>query len=266
MQWSKLKNVIIAVLLVMNLSLLFLVLGEAVAEDGLELEARAMALDFLTERGITVEESKIPREMTLLPQQLIWDRGEELQWANALLGEVKEESLGGEIVRYYNDSGEVRFHGNGEFYGSFVADLWADKSPHEQAEYVMETLGYQGVLWKEEGGTLSYLQTAFQGIFWGCETSFIFSDGSLMEISQGKRLEGTYVQGEKEDSSIATALVQFYHGLGETICSKIYQVEPCYLVTTPLSSSAVLTPCWYFFTDSGDYILEPVAGVLEQVK
>lgn len=269
MLWSKLKNVILAVLLLANAFLLILVWGEAMAEDGLELEGRTTALAFLAERGIVAQEGNIPRELGLSSQQVIWDREQELAYAQALLGEVAQEFLGGEIVRYYNGQGELRFHGNGEFYGSFAPGFFQDReeSREEQANFVMKTLGYQGRLWEETEDSLSFVQEMEGVLLLGCASTFLFEDGFLVEISQGKRLEGEFVVVEEQSLLIATALMQFYHGMVamEADCSEIYDIEPCYLVSTPLTSAGTLTPSWFFQTDVGLYVLDSNTGLLLEI-
>lgn len=273
MLWSKLKNLILAVLLLTNLFLLGLVLSEAVEEDSLELEALSNAIAFLEQRNIQLPTGDLPRELGILPQQLLWSRSEEPSYGEALLGSVEEESLGGEIVRYYNPQGELRFHDNGEFYGSFSAGFlpMGEKNLQDQGEDLMNTLGYQGIFLESSPnvadgtGNITFLQTLDQIPLLDCETTLRYEDGFLREITQGKRLEGEFSPRGEERYLLSTALMQFYQGLLalELTCEEILNISPCYLVSTPLSSPAQLTPAWYFSTSEGDFVLDATTGILE---
>ena len=101
MPWSKLKNVILAILAVTNLALLALVGGQAIQGSRLLSQAREDAIQFLWNRGVEVEEGIIPQSMELLPQTVDRDLAGEEMAASALLGApVAAESRGGEVYRY----------------------------------------------------------------------------------------------------------------------------------------------------------------------
>lgn len=269
MLWSKLKNVIIALLLLTNLFLLALVLSERVVGDNQELQARQTAITFLQERGILISESVVPREFELESQQMIWDRSGERGYGEALLGTVAEESLGGEIVRYYNGQGELRFHGNGEFYGNFVAEAFpcALENQGSYGAELLKTLGISVQLVEEDLSSqiFIYVQELAGVPLLGCEVILRFEGDYLAEIVQGKRLAGTFQLREEDTLSVATALMQFYQGLqqwGED-CGEILEIRASYIVTTALSSPAYLTPAWNLVTEEGEYFLNGTTGVLE---
>ncbi len=273
MLWSKVKNVILVVLALTNVFLLLLVLGEAVEEGSLETEALENARLFLQGHGITVESSELPRELGIFSGQILWSRENEGEYGENLLGELTEESLGGEIVRYYNENGELRFHGNGEFYGSFTQDYLplSDKKLQEQGEELLKLLGYEGILLHADEilttgkGEMTFLQT-YEGVpLLDCETTFRYENYALVEITQGKRMEGEYLLWQEEYYPLPTALMQFYQGLLllELDCKNILSIDPCYLVSTPLSAPALLSPAWLFSTDQGDFVLDATTGLLE---
>lgn len=118
MEWSRIKTIILIILAVTNVSLLgFLVQREFQVQNARQ-EARQNSIQFLKNNGVTVEDETVPEEMTLLPQTVEWDRGQEREAAAVLLGgEVQEQAWSDEIYRYYNETGSIQFHRDGTFQG-----------------------------------------------------------------------------------------------------------------------------------------------------
>ncbi len=272
MLWSKLKNVILAVLLLTNLFLIALVLSETVVGESQELEARATAIAFLAERGIWAEDGVFPRSFTLESQQMDWDRGSEGDLVADFFGAVDVEHLGGEVVRYYNEHGQFWFHGNGEFYGYLTDPVFTveDMSLAEHGKGKLEALGLAVVFLgeTEEFGRsyLHYVQVLEGVPLLGCEIVLGYENGILWEIYQGKRIVGEFEVREEETMTVATALMQFYQALlkmgGD--CGEIFQIEESYLVTTAVSSTVQLTPVWWIRAEGGEYYLNVVTGQLEE--
>lgn len=274
MELPKLKNLILAVLLFTNLFLLVLVVSQETIEDQQSERAKILALEFLAERGIAISQDLIPPNYdTINPKKLSWDRSKEAQQAAAVLGSVEEESLGGEIIRYHNSQGELRFHGNGEFFGTFYQGFSLDGESYEtHGAKLLNSLGFTGKLLSEvtEGTTtvLTFLQEYESFSLWGCEAQLIYEDSELQSIAYGKRLAGSYQNSGEETLTLATVLVQFYHELHQLgdVCSEVVALESGYLVNTPLSGSAVLSPVWKLTTDTGQYYLNLVSGKLERIS
>ena len=65
MPWSKLKNIILMILLVTNLCLLVLVGGQELQNSRLKSRAREDTIQLIRGRGVQVEENLIPQSMTL---------------------------------------------------------------------------------------------------------------------------------------------------------------------------------------------------------
>lgn len=136
MEWSRIKTIILIILAVTNVSLLgFLVQREFQVQNARQ-EARQNSIQFLKNNGVTVEDETVPEEMTLLPQTVEWDRGQEREAAAVLLGgEVQEQAWSDEIYRYYNETGSIQFHRDGTFQGSLWRALsdWRSRTPPHTA-------------------------------------------------------------------------------------------------------------------------------------
>ena len=121
MEWSRIKTIILIILAVTNLSLLAFLFQRELQSQSAQREARQNAVLFLQKSGVTVEDSDIPEEMSLLPQTVEWDREQERTAASTLLGGgVQEQVWSDEIYRYYNETGNLQFHRDGTFQGQFV--------------------------------------------------------------------------------------------------------------------------------------------------
>ena len=147
MEWSRIKTIILIILAVTNVSLLgFLVQREFQVQNARQ-EARQNSIQFLKNNGVTVEDETVPEEMTLLPQTVKWDRGQEREAAAVLLGgEVQEQAWSDEIYRYYNETGSIQFHRDGTFQGEFVEGAFRLEE-QDAAAYslqILEILGIQG--------------------------------------------------------------------------------------------------------------------------
>lgn len=274
MLWYKMKNVILFLLLITNLFLAALVLSQEAQVEGAEQNARHLALSFLDDHNISLPDSLLPHTISLPSQEMTWNRNAEKSYAQSLLGTHDEESLGGDILRYHSPQGELRFHDNGEFYATFQDNTYQTTQGNEEslAEEILSLLDFQGSLLerKHENTSLSltYQQELDTVPLLGCTVTLLFDHATLREISQGKRLQGTFTPTPQEHVSIPSALIYFYNGttqLGDT-SSSITNIQESYLVTTPLSSSATLTAGWLIETDTNSYHLNTQNGTLTRLS
>ncbi len=264
MLWSKLKNVILAVLLLTNLFLLALVLSERVVGDSQELEARAMAIAFLEGQGMLVEEEKVPKVMDLAIQQLEWNREQEQWLVENIVGLVKKETVG-EVVEYTNEKGTFRFYGNGDFHGLFHSQEF-HQGELELAEHggkILTELGIEHQYLGEEaqgaGTKVVYVQLLEGVPLLDWEIHLYYEEGVLQSIPQGRRVLGALTEREERGISVATALMQFYYHFGN-LCQEVREVSLCYQVSMPMSGSWLVIPVWKFETDTGEYYVNGLSG------
>ena len=116
MPWTKLKNIILLILVLTNLFLLALVVSQSLQNRRQNSQTREHTGLFLAERGVEVSADSIPQSIELLPQTAERNQEKEQQTAALLLkGEVEKEARGGEIYRYSNSQGWVQYHSDGSF-------------------------------------------------------------------------------------------------------------------------------------------------------
>jgi len=275
MAWPKIKNIIILILLGANLGLLaFTVSRHVQGQQRLE-QARSEAILFLQEQGIQVEESQIPKTMTLVPMQVSRDAQRESELAEALLeGEVSVDSRGAEVYRYYNSRGSVQFHSNGEFSAQFSPGAFplGEQMLEEHGTQILERLGIEGeaIHRLESNQQQSVLfQEYWKGIpLLNCQATLNYQNGCLVSITGGRRLAGKPTQNSaSQPITVATALMRFYTGMSEPgdVFTRISEITQGYVMTSTISDPMPLIPVWYITTDVGTFQMDILTGSSSRV-
>ena len=121
MEWRKLKNIILLILLALNAALAVLIGGPALIDQYREQQGEQEAMRFLARKGIEFDTVQLPDPENLPPRTVLRDMEEESRIAGILLGEdAVRESRGGEVYRYTSPLGVVQFHSDGAFWAQFV--------------------------------------------------------------------------------------------------------------------------------------------------
>ena len=92
MEWSKIKNIVILILLFVNAALLALVILRENRQSQFEAETWSGAVAALERGGITFAAEEPPRPMARPPLSVTRDRTGERPAAEALLGPLSEEA------------------------------------------------------------------------------------------------------------------------------------------------------------------------------
>lgn len=271
MEWSKMKNIILLILLCTNAALLAIVLNQSFQERQAKEQARADAILFLQQGGIQVENSAVPQSTDLVLQKAERDQSGEKRLAAALLGDsVSVQDRGGGVYLYRSAAGSIQFHSDGSFQAALEPSAFplGDQTPEEHARQLMSQLGFTAqVLAAEDVGGVQVvqLQQLWQGVpVFNLQVTLNYTDQGLSAIASGRRLFGT---PEEETAAVltpASALVRFSTGLNALgdVCSRIDSIVPGYTCSVSLTEGMVLTPVWYITTDTGGYQLDLVTGSL----
>ena len=92
MEWSKIKNIVLLILVCVNAFLLALVLLQQHKTAQFQEEASAGAVSALANSGIAFHLERVPRDMELAGLNFTQDRSGEQAAAEALLGRVTEQA------------------------------------------------------------------------------------------------------------------------------------------------------------------------------
>lgn len=271
MPWTKLKNIILLILVLANLFLLTMVASQELQARRAREQTWQGTVDFLARQGVRVDEAILPRTVDLPPQTASRDLEGEREAAQALLGgEVAVEALGGEVYRYSNENGSLQFHS----YGAFSAHLEPEAFPlggdrEGAALAALAAIGFQGELLEEGEHFLVFRQTWEGAPLFNQEVTVTCSEAGLTALENGHRLVGQPREApSRRTISISTALVSFLNGvsaLGD-VCSRMDAIQPGYAVTPALSGSMTLTPVWRVTTDTGAYQLDTVTGQVARLE
>ena len=271
MPWTKLKNMILLILVLTNLCLLGLVVGQSLQDSRQHRQTRENTIRFLSDRGVTVDESVIPDSIDLTAQSVERDLEEEKAVAQRLLqGEVETEARGGEVYRYYNSSGSVQFHSDGTFLAQLEPGVYPVGEDREEAcAAALEAAGFEGALVEETEEGLVFRKLWDQVPLFGQNVTVVCDQDSVSEIfGEHRLLSRPKADPTRHTISVPTALVRFLNGvsaLGD-VCNRIDRIEPGYLCSASLSGSMTLTPVWQVTTDVGIYQLDATTGTVKRAE
>ena len=135
MEWSKIKNIVLLILVCVNAFLLALVLLQQHKTARFQEEASAGAVSALANSGIAFHLERVPRDMELAGLNFTQDRSGEQAAAEALLGRVTEQAESTTMrTLYAGANGSAEFFMSGEFSVALDAGVYqADPDELERA-------------------------------------------------------------------------------------------------------------------------------------
>ena len=274
MEWRRLKNVIILILLLLNGFLLVLAWGrwrEAAQYDRAALEN---TVEVLAGRGIEVDPGGLSSAGDLPPLNLERDPEAEQKLVRALLDEaVEADNRGGGLYLYQGALGEVSVRAGGELFAALAdSPVWDAGSPENHAAALLNKMGMAGKLLdgSVQGGrtVVRFRQLWNQVPVFSCEVEFVYENGRLRTI-QGTLLTAGQVSEEAGGIlSLPTALMRFLDGVTATgdVCSAIQSMETGYRVASQsLSGGVRLTAVWLVSSNTADYYLDGATGALTRL-
>ncbi len=271
MEWSKLKNIILLILLATNVFLLLLVGSQEWNAAQNQSNARADAILVLEKNGIVMDKEALPKDLTLPLFSVARDPEMEIESLTPLLGAVAPPPEDGSL--YTGEKGTADLRGRGEFFIELSADAYpagADLQAH--ATKMLALMDVEAQAFLEVEGSLntrevSLAQTVDGIPILSCVVKATYLDGSLSRLD-GARLPGSPTPtGSTRELSAVTGLLRFLELLNDTgdVCSTVTVMAPAYQMTSGLADPATLTPVWYFETDSGAYVLDVNTSELKRI-
>lgn len=274
MEWRKLKDIIILILLLVNGFLLVLVGARWGESQRYERSALDGVVQVLENNGIQMERDAAAPADALIPLTIERDLDRESKLARALLGDgVEEDNRGGGLYLYRSGLGEVSIRPGGELSAQLAPDdWWRSEKPEALAISLLQDMGldFQPAGTDEQGGRTSVrFRQLWDGVpLFSCEVEFVFEDGFLRAIQGTLLAAGQPGTEEGQVLDLPTALLRFLDGVTATgdVCTAIRAMEPGYRASsTPLSGGVRLTAAWLVSTDTADYYLDGATGVLSRV-
>ena len=275
MEWRKLKNIMILILLVVNGFLLVLVWSRR--DESVRYQRRALerTARVLNKKGIDVHlDAAAPADgLTALTLERDLDR--ERQMAQGLLGrDVQADNRGGGLYLYHGGGGELTVRAGGELSAELNGgERWKTDHPERHAAGLLRDMGLEAEeleAAREGGRTRVRFRQIWNGTaVFSCEVEFVYEDGVLSAIHGTLIAAGPGTAEAGQPLNLPTALMRFSEEIAAAgdVCTVIHSMEPGYRGTAQsLSGGARLAPVWLVTTDTARYYLDCAAGGLTRVE
>ena len=266
MSGSKIKNLTIAALLLLNTFFLIMIIIDRAADAREERQAIEDVCSILRSNGLHITPGNINAGGNLRTMRTVRVSEAEAAIAEAFLGEFTMTDQG-VIYLYENEE-----RGTAEFAGDFEIRLNAGVITGSEGALraVLDLLRDMGIETSEPviSGPPGFETITAVCMYGGAEifnvsVEFAFFDGYLETVS-GRYVTGIEVaEDSSRISSVATALLDFLAAVlsGENESTRIYNIVAGYQhrVVGP-SGEGVLSPAWLVITDTGRYIVDDATG------
>ena len=263
MVWSKVKNIAILILVMLNLCLLLLIVGQRLQSVRYEEETLRQTVEALELNGITVEENALPEEMELPALTVTKDGEKEKATAKLLLGDNLISTNSGGMSIYSAVSGNLSFYGGGAVVGELSLD-WRELTAEADSPTSALLKGLEIEPWSLTPGTNEMKVIPMVGgapVFNGTLT-FRYEGDVLVGIEG--RMPGLCTPDPEQVTAITvpTALISLLEHIVEsgTVCRSVRSMVPGYYVTSSGTDSARMTPCWRVQTDSVAFYVDALDG------
>lgn len=273
MEWHRVKNILLAILVIVNGMLLLLVWNQRTETLRYEQSALDGARQVLAENGIGLSAEAVQGRKSHQPGSAERDVQLEAELAAVLLGETaRGENRGGGLYTYSTQLGELSFRPGG-ILAAKLADVpfWETADPESHAAALMGNLSVECYRVRSNlvsgSGTILYVQLLEDAPVFSCQVVLTYEEGRLRSIS-GTLLAMTEPELENGTLlSLPTVLMRFLDDVLDSgdVCSAILEVEPGYLVTQSFSNAIQLRPTWYISTNTADYYVDGITGVVTRI-
>lgn len=262
MKTSRLKNIVIAILALVNVFLLALLAARASQERAVRRRTEEELVRLYADAGVELPAALIPRETPRLAAvDLARDQNAEASLAETILGACAAEDVGGGIYRYRGETGDCLFRAS----GSLEASLERRVSNRESfCESLFAANGYAAEfsdVQSDGTGTVSAVRMLPSGTVFNARLLLRFYRGSLIAV------EGSFVPAAEppeggEGLDGVTALVRcldYSRGSGE-VFTAVTDVRAGYLLQSTASAAQRLIPAWCVSTDVNRYYVNMTSG------
>ncbi len=271
MEWHRVKNIVIVILLLINGFLLVLVgtrKSEALRYEQSALEGAILVLQ---DNGISLTEDVIADRTGRDPGTVERSLALEGQLASALLGEsVEGVNRGGGLYIYTAQGGQISFRSGGEL-SSVLEDhpRWHADDPEAHAAGLAGALGLELRLEDSEismgSGAVEYRQLMDGAPLFSCGITFAYEDSRLVKVS------GTLLPAEEAGLesgqllSLPTVLMNLLDEVlsSGSVSSAILAVEPGWLPKQSFNDAVELEPVWHITTNTTDYYVDGLTGEVD---
>lgn len=267
MKTSRLKNIVIAILLLVNIFLFVLLLGRQNQQQAAYARSVEQLSVLLSDNGIDFDISLLPQETSFPGAELSRSNDAESSFAERLLGKTDARSVGGGIYIYENGSDSCQFRSNGTVEATLNCYV---SNPLAFCEGIFRDYGYalddpsyvQARAVNESGsGTIRALRKVEGHVIFDAPLSLTFENNTLVSVS-GSFLPEVSVLKPVSGIDAVSALVRFldYRNANGLVCTEITCLETGFLLQNSASVSARLVPVWHIRSGASNYYVNYITG------
>ncbi len=261
MSVSRIKSIIIGVLVIINLLLLAFIIADRTSELRTRSEELQRVVELYYKNGIVIS-SELKLSDTPAARSGPRSIQAEAELAKRLLGETSASDQGGSIYLYTSERGTALFRSGGEFEFELREDVYESECSEAAVKALMKKLGLTADTAVIKGDTAHAVQT-FRGLpIFNCTLELTYSSGCLRQVFG--RLAADIGNGSGgEGMSCVTALMRFLAFIrsGDAACTHVYAITPGYVLNTSVFGTVALEPAWQIITDAGEYQLSDINGI-----
>lgn len=261
MVWSKVKNIVLLILVMLNLCLLLLIVGQRLQSIRYEEETLRQTKEALALNGIAVEENALPDAMELPALNVTRDEEREKRAAGLLLGEGVISTDSGGMSIYSAVTGNLSFYGGGAVVGDLMMN-WRELVADSPTSFLLEGLEVQTWSLAPGENEMTVIPVMNGAPVFNGTLTFRYDGDFLVEIEG--RMPGLYtpVQEQRPAITVPTALISLLEYIIEsgTVCRSVRNMVPGYYVTSSGTESASLNPCWRVQTDTVTFYIDALSG------
>lgn len=259
MEWSKYKNAIILLLVLLNLSLLLLNLEQKQQEIAAQQAVQENAVQVLEKHGIRLAPELVPWQSSRPTLVQNSERYEDRVFAQALIGTITTE-LGGVTTCFQGAGGQVEFFQAGNFEATMNAAVYLENMEAAQqflSDAGVETMPVTG--YTPTSGEYRFWQTVDDHPVFTCEIVLRCENGQLRQIT-GRRLQAQLSAGGEQQHTAATLLINLAQAKieGRISCTEILGIQEGYI-------NQGVIPVWQLETDNGIFYLDCITGEMRIV-
>lgn len=268
MESSKVKNIVLILLIITNVLLLGLVVVQRVDSRRQQQKALADVTELLAQRGIALKtalpQGDFPPSLAL-KQDPAAQEGE----FDLLLGEGTTLTQRGLVWTYNGPLGRAEVRENGAFTvelteGAYPLEPGEDLAKHAR-DVLSKRLDFSGRDVSVQGDSVTLTQSLKGAPVFSCTVTLSYQNGSLATIV-GTRLPGEPVADAKggQALSVPTLLVRFRAGIidsGDAVTA-ITAATQGYTLSANAAGSYHLIPVLRLETDTNPYLINALTGEL----
>ena len=261
MKPSRLKNIVIVILVLVNVFLLALLAGRGVQERAARRRAVSQLIALYDAGGVSLPARLIPSEEPH-PAPIDPTRSPETEaaFAAALLGPCEAEDVGGGIYRYRGENGTCLIRASGAVEAELALPA---EDPEAFFEGLFGAFGYAVLASdvQDGSGAVTGVRMLPDGMVFNAQLTLDFSGGSLTSVSGSFVPPVDPLDGTGGIDSV-TALVRFldYSRDSGEVCTAVSGVRSGYLLQSTASASQRLIPAWCIETDTNRYYVNITTG------